>query len=68
MVQSARKEDPMAFDVSSRGINTPSRCGSTPLFLPSALRNQTQAPQTVPSFNEMSDAIIVRLITGWGVD
>lgn len=58
----------MAFDVSSPATSTLPRDGSAPTSLPPVPRNQTQAPESVPRFNDMSDAIIVRLITGWPAD
>ncbi|MCZ0964344.1 hypothetical protein [Paracoccus benzoatiresistens] len=58
----------MAFDVSSPAVNALPRCGSAPVSLPPMPRNQTQALESVPSFDEMSDAIIVRLIAGWPTD
>lgn len=58
----------MAFDVSSYAIKALPRSGSVPISLPLAPRNQTQALESVPSFSEMSDAVVVRLITGWPAD
>lgn len=58
----------MAFDVSSPAVNALPRSGSVPLSLPLAPRSQTQALESVPSFSEMSDAVVVRLITGWPAD
>ena len=68
MVQSARKENAVAFDVSSLAIKALLRPGSVPLSLPLAPRSQTHTLESVPSFSEVSDAVIVRLITGWPAD
>jgi hypothetical protein len=58
----------MAFDVSSSEIKVLPRSGSVPVSLPLAPHSQTRALVSVPSFNDMTDAVIVRLITGWPAD